>query len=121
MIPLPTLQRILDRARDINSGRDSELSFDAQDELDIEALAAWAIAVQWQPIETAQIKAFVEADWYKRATENLLLIHEGHVIVGSYSYTKNGKGRWKSIMGHGITPTHWQLLPSPPELSGRAT
>lgn len=70
----------------------------------------------WQPIETAAIRPFVKADWYMRHSEELLL-WVGYPVIGHYSFTKQGKGRWKA---HGFVrkPTHWQPLPSPPIQKG---
>ena len=66
---------------------------------------------EWQPIETAPIQAFDPKEWFMSG-QRVLLWHGG-VSIGSYSYTKRGKGRWQNWSGT-INPTHWMPLPPPP-------
>ena len=68
----------------------------------------------WQPIETAPIKPFDEANWYISHSPYLLLWTESGAVIGSYSFTtKKGKGRWRT-WGGTIVPTHWMPLPAAP-------
>ena len=60
----------------------------------------------WQPIETAP----------KDGTD-VLLGAEGWVIIGSwFRFDDEGNGRWMHEDGATCDPTHWQPLPSPPEV-----
>jgi len=68
----------------------------------------------WQPIETAPIKPFDKDNWYMPHCPSLLLCGvQGFIYIGSYGFTKGGKGRWKSN-GHLCYPRFWQNLPKPP-------
>lgn len=69
----------------------------------------------WQPIETAEIRPFDAGRWYMPASPSLLLVNAtGRIVIGDYSYTKAGKGRWKDNTFRGFEPTHWMPLPDPP-------
>lgn len=68
----------------------------------------------WNPIETCPIKPFNQDDWFKPASDRVLLWNGFYEVIGSYGYTSRGKGRWQDW--HGITnPTHWMPLPGAPE------
>lgn len=66
---------------------------------------------EWKSIETCPRFEFEERYWYKDGPRYLLWI--GHTTIGSYSYTKTGKGKWRNHIGN-IYPTHWMPLPPPP-------
>jgi len=68
---------------------------------------------EWQPIETAPIEAFKKDDWFMAHSESLLL-WDGWPRIGTYNFTKNGKGRWKTDDGRVCNPSWWMPLPSPP-------
>lgn len=69
--------------------------------------------MKWLPIETCPIKPFDKDRWFLPHSDNVLL-YAGFSVIGSYSFTEKGKGRWRSWNG-AISPTHWMLLPPPPE------
>ena len=67
----------------------------------------------WQPIETAPVRPFNEAEWFT-AHSNPLLLWNGHYHqIGSYHYTRKGKGVWQAE-GRAAHPTHWMPLPLAP-------
>jgi hypothetical protein len=68
---------------------------------------------QWQPIETAPIKPFDAENWFMPHSPQFLL-WIGRPVIGNYSYTKHGKGRWRDFVGN-VDPSHWMPLPPPPE------
>jgi hypothetical protein len=79
-----------------------------------DALATQLTARAWQPIETAPIRPFDEEQWYRAATERLLLWCGSFAEVGQYRYHKSGKrGGWTS--GRKLNPTHWMPLPEVPK------
>lgn len=67
--------------------------------------------MNWQPIETYPIPAYDADNWYRSAPPTLLFT--GGVVIGWYSYTQRGKGRWQAFGGI-VHPTHWMPLPDPP-------
>lgn len=69
--------------------------------------------MNWQPIKTAQIDPFDKERWYNRFSDILLLWNGHYCQIGSYNYTKHGKGNWKAD-GRLTHPTHWMALPGPP-------
>ena len=71
---------------------------------------------EWQPIETAPIRPFDADKWYMTASERLLLWCKLGPVIGSYSYTRRGIGRWRDDHGK-IVPTHWMPLPEAPSPS----
>ena len=68
----------------------------------------------WQPIETAQIKPFDAANWYRTHSEYVFLAERGRVFMGAYGFTKGGKGRWQDHHGRNSNPDHWMPIPKPP-------
>lgn len=67
----------------------------------------------WQTIETAPIQPFNEKEWYSSASPHVLLWTGYCCVIGRYSYTQKGKGRWVCWRGN-VTPTHWMPLPGAP-------
>ena len=58
------------------------------------------------------IKPFDPEKWHTRHSDYLLLWNDWNWTIGNYSYTENGKGRWRNWRGI-VIPTHW--LPMPPD------
>ena len=68
--------------------------------------------MKWEPIETAPVKPYDEATWFVSGPA-VLLWNGNWCEIGSYSYTRKGSGRWRSM--HGVVfATHWMPLPEPP-------
>lgn len=71
---------------------------------------------EWEPIETAPIMPFNVDQWYMAHSPGLLLWNGNYCVIGSYHFTKTGKGRWlRDANGRVIRATHWRPLPTGPE------
>lgn len=69
--------------------------------------------MRWQPIDSYQIPAFDPEKWFI-PTAHVLVWAFGNVQLADFSYTKTGKGRWRTATGYVCQPTHWMPLPPPP-------
>lgn len=65
-----------------------------------------------EPIGTCPIPEFDKDKWFMSGPRYLLW--NGTWTIGSFSYTKKGKGRWQNHIGN-INPTHWMYLPENPK------
>jgi hypothetical protein len=68
----------------------------------------------WQPIDTAPVSPFDEAEWFMDASPSYI-VFDKWVQLARYSYTKRGKGRWRDNTGRIVNPTHWMPTPPNPE------
>ena len=68
---------------------------------------------EWKPIKDISVFEFDSEKWYNDGPRYLLWAGH-HITIGSYGYTKKGKGRWRNSLGN-INPTHFMPLPAPPE------
>lgn len=94
----------------------SELDIDdvaATSSLAMRNLTELRAAMTWRPIKTYPLPAFVVESWYMPGRS--VLLWEGFPFIGNYSYTKLGKGRWKTHYQRSVNPTHWMPLPPPHE------
>lgn len=66
----------------------------------------------WQPISEAPKPEMAP---YVSGPRVLLALKHGSVMIGCYSYTRTGVGRWRDDHCQVLRePTHFQLLPEPP-------
>jgi hypothetical protein len=80
--------------------------------LDDAMVAIDATGDGWLPIDTCPPFEFNPELWFQDGPRYLLFV--GYAVIGSYGYTKKGKGRWSGSYGI-IRPTHWMPLPEPPK------
>lgn len=72
--------------------------------------------IEWKKIDSAPRHAFKADSWYRRGERRLLSDSVGgQPYFGYWSYTKTGKGRWWSDVGHACFPLFWSEEPTPPE------
>ena len=67
--------------------------------------------MNWKPISEAAIKPFDAKQWYMPHSPRYLLWLGSYATIGSYEYTKKGKGRWRN--DREVYPTHFCEIEGP--------